>query len=361
MNWSMAFRLLERDLLPDRLIRMGIRRLLAERLRIEATGGVEKRQERLKRFAAELSESPVAVETSAANEQHYEVPSQFFELVLGKHLKYSSGYWPEGVSTLDGAEEAMLEIYGKRAGVEDGHDILELGCGWGSLSLWLAERFPRSSILAVSNSSSQRRFIETRMLQRGIGNLEVVTQDMNEFATDRRFDRVVSIEMFEHMKNYRELMRRIAGWLKPGGKLFVHIFAHREFAYPYETSSEDDWMGRHFFTGGNMPSTELLLRFQEALTLEEDWVLSGKHYQRTADAWLDHMDSNRERIRAIFEDTYGAADTAKWLARWRTFFMSCSELWGYSAGDEWVVAHYLFGRKVLSAASSDRADDEAKT
>jgi len=247
-SWNLAFRLLERDLLPDWLIRLGIRRLLGERLRIEARGGVEQQQERLKRFLDELSASPLAVETTAANEQHYELPAQFFTLVLGEHVKYSAGYWPDGVSTLDESERAMLELYAGRAQIADGQDILELGCGWGSLSLWLAERFPRASILAVSNSSSQRRFIETRMLQRGIGNLEVVTRDMNAFSTDRRFDRVVSIEMFEHMKNYRELMRRIASWLTPEGKLFVHIFAHRRFAYPYETTSEDDWMGRHFFT-----------------------------------------------------------------------------------------------------------------
>lgn len=348
MKLSMS--LVEKGLVPDAVIRHGIRRLLAQRLIEEDKGDPELQQAHLMQLVEQLRQSPVAIETSAANEQHYEVPAAFYQQVLGKHLKYSSCYYQPGVTSLDEAEAEMLRITVERAQLKNGERILELGCGWGSLSLYMADKYPHSRITGVSNSRSQREFIMAQAKARGLSNLEIITCDVNvlEFARDRQFDRVVSVEMFEHMRNYQTLLRRISTWLKPGGTLFVHIFTHREYAYPFEVRDESDWMAKYFFTGGIMPSDDLLLYFQDDFKLRNHWQVNGQHYQKTAEAWLVNMDVHREQIMPVFIHAYGAAQSLKWWNYWRVFFMSCAELWGYNQGREWLVSHYLFEKPEIA-------------
>lgn len=338
--------LCENGLVPDVLTRYGIRQLCRQRLVEENINDIEKADLRFRRMLEELRQSPIAIETAAANEQHYELPTRFFQLCLGKRLKYSSCFYKTGDETLDEAEVAMLGIYSERAELKDGQHILELGCGWGSLTLWMAEKYPNANITAVSNSATQRMHIEAVCRERGWQHVKVITCDVNTLELDaNQFDRVVSVEMFEHMRNYQTLLNRISNWMKPEAKLFVHIFCHRYVMYPFETDGDDNWMGKYFFTGGIMPSADTLLHFQQDMSIQQRWLVSGEHYEKTSNHWLANQDANREEIMQIMKSTYGEKDAKRWFNRWRMFWLSCAELFGLEDGNEWLVAHYLFCKR----------------
>ena len=337
-NW------VELGLVPDAVVRRGIRRLCERRLRDIGAGDCEAAARRTEAFVRAMDAARIALVPALANEQHYEVPAEFFAHVLGPRRKYSSAWWPQGVTDLAQAEAVALAATAEHAHLADGQSVLELGCGWGSLTLWMAERYPASRITAVSNSNSQREWIVGEAARRGLGNVEVITADINCFAIDRCFDRIVSVEMFEHMRNWRELFGRVHGWLQPGGRFFMHVFCHRSTPYAFVDEGPSDWISRHFFSGGMMPSDELPLHFQDDLRFLQRWRWDGRHYERTANAWLERLDARREAVLPVLQNTYGESQAAQWLQRWRIFFMACAELFGHRDGQEWWVSHYLFER-----------------
>ena len=334
----------EQGRVPDRVVRLGIQRLLKARLVELRDGDAEATAALAEAFVAEMREAPIAPLAEKANEQHYELPATFFAAVLGPHRKYSSSFWGDRDATLADAEAAALQATCERAGLADGQRILELGCGWGSLTLWVAARYPRSRVTAISNSHSQREFIEAEAARRRLANVEVLTRDMNGFDTRERFDRVVSVEMFEHLRNWPRAFAHVARWLAPGGRFFLHVFAHRGAPYPFVERDASDWMSRHFFSGGQMPSDDLALRFQDELRLLSRWRWDGTHYQRTAEAWLANMDRQHAALMPLFATIYGD-EAAVWWMRWRLFFMSVAELFGHAGGQQWWVSHYLFERR----------------
>ena len=333
---------LEKGWIPDALIRVAIRGFCAARLRSAQQGGTDDKMALIE----EMRRRPIALDTDAANRQHYEVPSEFFQQVLGPRLKYSACCWPNGIRTLAEAEEFTLAQVVERAQISNGQRILELGCGWGSLSLFLAQKFPGASVTGVSNSQSQKCFIDSEARRRGLRNLSIVTADMNGFEpAGKPFDRIVSIEMFEHMRNWETLLERMARWTASEGLCFVHFFAHSRFAYPFESKNDSDWMARNFFTGGIMPADDLMLYFQDHWRVKTHWTLGGDHYQRTAEAWLANLDRHRSQAAIELGRVYGSDQAARWIMRWRVFFMACAELFGYRNGSEWVVSHYLMRKR----------------
>ena len=338
-----AMKAVERGWVPDSIVRSGIRSLCRQRMR-EIQIPEAQQSQHLDEFVRNMGKAPVAPLVHKANEQHYEVPAAFFQQVLGAQLKYSSAFW-DGVDTLDQAEVQALALSCGHADLKDGQEVLELGCGWGSLTLWMAKSYPNSTITAVSNSHSQRLFIEQRAMEAGLGNVRVITADINHFSMDQGFDRIVSVEMFEHLRNYASIFDRVAGWLKPDGHFFMHIFCHHSTPYLFEVRDDTDWMSRYFFSGGMMPSADLPLKFQDSLCFANRWDWSGVEYQKTAEAWLDKLDAARDEVFAIFSDTYGQADAKMWVNRWRIFFMACAELFGMRGGDEWRVSHFLFNKR----------------
>jgi cyclopropane-fatty-acyl-phospholipid synthase len=334
--------LAEKSILPDHLIRFGIRQLLKKRLAELYKGTVEKQQEKKEAFIASMNQANIAEVPELANEQHYEVPAEFYHHTLGDNKKYSSCFWDSTTLTLTQAENKALKLTCQRAQIKNGQNILELGCGWGSLTLFMAKNFPKSKITGVSNSHSQRAYILAEAKKRGIKNIKIITADMNQFKINEKFDRVVSVEMIEHMRNHKKLFNNINNWLKKDGLFFMHIFVHKLHPYLFEVQDDDDWMSKFFFSGGMMPSADLPLFFQDKLTIQHQWLWSGTHYEKTANAWLVNLDNNKNKVKAIFKNTYGSLNVNLWVQRWRIFFMACAELWGFDNGQEWIVAHYLF-------------------
>lgn len=337
---TLAIRLAEQRHVPDAVIRLGIRWLVRQTLRREEAGG-DARQAAVRQ---KLATAMLAECTEQANDQHYELPIAFFEQVLGRHLKYSAGYWPEPHTTLDESEEVSLQRVAKRAGLQDGMKVLDLGCGWGAFALWAARHYPGSRITALSNSTRQCEFIQHQARERGLENIEVFTADINTFTTHERFDRIISIEMMEHVRNHADLFKRLASWINTEGRVFVHVFSHIRYTYLFDAIHDEDWMERHFFSGGIMPAHDLFTAYDDDIIIEKSWRLDGTHYERTLNAWLARMDQHRDRLLAVFEDRYGG-DAALWMQRWRIFFMASAELFGYRHGSEWGVSQYLFCKR----------------
>lgn len=334
--------LADQGYLPDAVVRKGIKKLVETRLSEIHAQDCEVGQKNMMQFIADMKEAGIAPLPEKANEQHYEVPAQFFHYCLGQHRKYSSCFWLPDTKSLDEAEALALTQTCDHAQLADGQTILELGCGWGSLSLWMAEHYPHSTITGVSNSHSQREYIMAQANARGLNNLTIVTADMNVFEAEGQYDRIVSVEMFEHMRNYQILYGKVASWLKPNGLFFKHIFVHRNTPYAFEVQGKDDWMSQYFFSGGMMPSDDLPLHFQDHLRLVNKWRWNGQHYEKTANAWLANMDAHHDAITPLLENTYGKPQAELWRQRWRIFYMACAELFGYKDGQEWWVSHYLF-------------------
>ena len=330
---------ISRGLIPDSLLRRGVRN--QGRQRLQMMKNTDLKQEYLT-FLKQASSGKIAVHTDDANNQHYEVDSEFFQYCLGKNLKYSSCYWNDDTSSLDEAEDIMLDLYCKRAKIEDGMTILDVGCGWGSLSLYLAQKYPKSKITGVSNSNSQRKFIEKLGYERNLHNLNIVTKDINSFDTNKKFDRIISIEMFEHTKNSKILMDSINKWLAPDGLFFMHVFAHKYNPYYFDTEQKNAWMAKYFFTGGMMPNHDLFKDLESDLNYQKSWMLSGTHYEKTSNAWLDKMDSNKTKILELFRRNNSNSVAKKKFYFWRLFFIACAEIFGYNGGSEWIISHHLF-------------------
>ncbi|XP_052209440.1 (S)-coclaurine N-methyltransferase-like isoform X1 [Diospyros lotus] len=336
---------LERNLLPDAVIRRLTRLLLAARLRSSYKSSSPLQLSHLLHFAHSLREMPIAIHTDKPKSQHYELPTSFFKLVLGKHLKYSCCYFTNASSTLEDAEEAMLELYCERVDLKDGHSVLDIGCGWGSLCLYIAKKYTNCKVTGICNSTTQKAYIEEQCRDLQLQNLDIIVADISTFDMDASYDRILSIEMFEHMKNYHDLLKKISTWMKQDSLLFVHHFCHKAFAYHFEDVNDDDWITRYFFSGGTMPSANLLLYFQDNVSIVNHWLVNGKHYAKTSEEWLKRMDKNLSSIKPIIESTYGKDSAVKWTVYWRTFFIAVAELFGYNNGEEWMVAHLLFKKK----------------
>ncbi|XP_042488486.1 (S)-coclaurine N-methyltransferase-like [Macadamia integrifolia] len=336
---------LERNLLPDAVVRRLTRLLLAGRLRSGYKPSSEIQLSSLLQFAISLKDMPIAVQTEKPKAQHYELPTSFFKLVLGKNLKYSCCYFIDKSNTLEEAEKAMLELYCERAQIKDGQTILDVGCGWGSLSIYIAQKYANCRVTGICNSTTQKAHIDEQCREMQLQNVDIIVGDISTYEMEASFDRVLSIEMFEHMKNYQELLKKISKWMKQDSLLFIHYFCHKAFAYHFEDKNEDDWITRYFFTGGTMPSANLLLYFQDDVSIVNHWLVNGTHYAQTSEEWLKRMDQNMASISPIMESTYGKDSAVKWIAYWRTFFISVAELFGYNNGEEWMVAHFLFKKK----------------
>lgn len=337
---------LERNLLPDAVIRRLSRLLLGGRLGSGYKPSAELQLSDLLQFAHSLREMPIAIQTDKAKEQHYELPTSFFKLVLGKYFKYSCCYFSDASKTLEDAEKAMLELYCERSRLEDGHTVLDVGCGWGSLSLYIAQKYSNCKITGICNSKTQKEFIEEQCRVLELQNVEIIVADISTFEMEASYDRIYSIEMFEHMKNYQNLLKKISKWMKEDTLLFVHHFCHKTFAYHFEDTNDDDWITKYFFTGGTMPSANLLLYFQDDVSVVDHWLVNGKHYAQTSEEWLKRMDNNLDSIKPIMESTYGKDQAVKWTVYWRTFFIAVAELFGYNNGEEWMVTHFLFRKKM---------------